>query len=181
MGFSPPPGQNPPPWQSPPYAPQAFPPGPAGPRLPPPPREYSDKFRATAFLLSYFLGFFGADRFYLNQWWLAVGKLLTFGGCGLWWLIDVVLFALDVPKDKDGRWLRPPPTFGEPRIRGNDVLVAGILGGNLGIDRFLLDQPLLGVLKLVTAGGCGIWHVIDIVLCATGNIKDARGNSVKWE
>jgi len=182
MGFSPPPGHNPPPWQPPPYPqPQAFPPGPPAPGLPPPPRDYSDKQRSTAFLLSYFLGIFGADRFYLGHWGLAIGKLLTLGGCGLWWLIDVVLFALDVPKARDGRPLRPPPMFGEPRVRGNDVLVAGILGGNLGVDRFLLDQPVLGVIKLVTAGGCGIWHVIDVVLIATGSIKDARGNSVKWD
>ena len=25
---------------------------------------------------------------------LGIGKLLTFGGCGIWWLIDVILIAV---------------------------------------------------------------------------------------
>jgi TM2 domain-containing membrane protein YozV len=148
---------------------------------PAPPRVYSDKQRSTAFLLSYFLGFVGADRFYLGHFGLGIGKLLTFGGCGLWWIIDVILCALDVVKDRDGLPLRPPAMFGEPRVRGNDVLVAAVLAGSFGVDRFLLDQPALGIAKIVTAGGCGIWQLIDIVLAATGNIRDARGNSLKWE
>jgi TM2 domain-containing membrane protein YozV len=178
MGFSPPPGHGAPgypPGMLPPPAWQPAPPPPA------PPREYSDKYRSTAFLLSYFLGVFGIDRFYLGQYGLGIGKLLTLGGCGLWYMIDMILFALDVPKDRDGRFLRPPAMFGEPRVRGNDVLVASIFGGQFGIDRFLLDQPLLGVLKIVTLGGCGLWQIIDTVLAATGSIRDARGNSLRWD
>ena len=132
-------------------------------------------------MLSYFLGWVGADRFYLGQYWLGHAKLLTFGGCSVWWIIDLILFALDVPKDEQGLPLRPPAMFGEPRVRANDVLVAAVLAGNFGIDRFLLNQPMLGVIKLLTVGGCGVWHVIDIVLAATGSIRDAQGNSLKWE
>ncbi len=165
MGFAPPPGHYPPPY------------------APPPPvvREYSDRQRSTAILLSYFLGIFGADRFYVGHYGLGVLKLLTLGGCTLWWLIDLVLFALDVLKDREGRPLRPPAMFGEPRVPANHLLVAGILGGSLGLDRFMLDQVGLGIAKLLTAGGCGIWHTVDIVLAATGSIRDARGSSLKWE
>ncbi|HNZ08381.1 MAG TPA: TM2 domain-containing protein [Bacillota bacterium] len=37
----------------------------------------------------------------------------------------------------------------------------------LGIDRFFLDDIALGVLKVITAGGLGIWWIIDLI-----NIKD---------
>ena len=39
------------------------------------------------------LGGFGADRFYLEQYGSAVGKLLSFGGLGVWSIIDVILVA----------------------------------------------------------------------------------------
>ena len=36
-----------------------------------------------------------------------------------------------------------------------------ILIGGLGIDRFMLGDTGLGVLKLLTGGACGIWTIID--------------------
>lgn len=41
------------------------------------------------------------------------------------------------------------------------MLVVSVLIGTLGIDRFLLGDTLLGVLKLITGGGCCIWTIID--------------------
>lgn len=42
------------------------------------------------------------------------------------------------------------------------MLVLSILVGKLGVDRFLLGDTGLGVLKLLTCGGCGIWWLIDL-------------------
>ena len=41
------------------------------------------------------------------------------------------------------------------------ILIVSLLLGNLGIDRFLLGQTTLGIVKLLTFGGCGIWYIID--------------------
>ena len=47
----------------------------------------------TAFILSLFLGVVGADRFYLGKSGTAVLKLITFGGLGIWALIDFIMIA----------------------------------------------------------------------------------------
>jgi TM2 domain-containing membrane protein YozV len=141
---------------------------------------YSDKSLSTAILLSYFLGIFGVDRFYLGQVGLGVVKLLTLGGFGIWYLIDLVLLAIGQIRDPEGRRLRPPGNVeGTPRVLASHVLLAGLLAGNFGADRFVLGQTQLGVIKLLTCGGCGIWQLVDVVLAATGNLRE--GNSLRWE
>jgi hypothetical protein len=41
------------------------------------------------------------------------------------------------------------------------LLIISIVAGGLGIDRFMLGDTGLGVAKLLTGGGCGIWTIID--------------------
>ena len=41
------------------------------------------------------------------------------------------------------------------------ALLLSIFCGTLGVDRFYLGDTGLGVGKLLTAGGCGIWAIID--------------------
>ena len=54
------------------------------------------------------------------------------------------------------------------------LLLAIFLGG-LGVDRFYLGQAGLGVLKLLTCGGAGIWGIIDI-FTAFGRTKNYNMN-----
>ena len=58
------------------------------------------------------------------------------------------------------------------------VLLSAFLG-TLGIDRFYLGYPVLGILKLITGGGCGVWWLIDLVLIATGVVTDAEGRPLE--
>jgi len=56
----------------------------------------------TTLILSITLGGFGADRFYLGRWQEGIGKLFSFGGLGVWTLIDVVLVAIRYLGPVDG-------------------------------------------------------------------------------
>jgi len=60
----------------------------------------------VAFLLSIFLGFFGADRFYIGRTRSAIVKMVTLGCLGIWWLSDIILLASDWRKDADGQPLK---------------------------------------------------------------------------
>jgi len=41
------------------------------------------------------------------------------------------------------------------------ILIVSLFAGGLGIDRFMLGQTGLGIAKLLTCGGLGVWTVID--------------------
>lgn len=44
------------------------------------------------------------------------------------------------------------------------ALILSIFLGELGIDRFYIGNIGLGILKLITGGGCGVWWFIDLFL-----------------
>jgi len=58
------------------------------------------------------------------------------------------------------------------------TLILAILVGSLGIDRFYSGSILLGVLKLFTLGGLGLWWLIDLIMLVTGSYKDGNGNPI---
>ena len=63
----------------------------------------SPKSWLATLLLSIFLGELGIDRFYLGKIGTGILKLITLGGFGIWWLIDIILTIAGAATDKDGR------------------------------------------------------------------------------
>lgn len=63
------------------------------------------------------------------------------------------LLALD-----DSKWtMVSTAQFKDPTT----TLIVSILAGNLGIDRFMIGDTGLGIGKLLTCGGLGIWAIVD--------------------
>lgn len=73
-------------------------------------------------LLSLLLGVFGADRFYLGKIGTAIAKLLTLGGLGIWWLVDLIITVFGKQTDKLGR-----PLDGYSGLRTVSLIVTPIV------------------------------------------------------
>ncbi len=63
----------------------------------------------------------------------------------------------------------------EPKSQGI-ALILVFLVGLLGIHRFYLGYTAVGIIQLLTVGGCGIWALIDLIRIATGDLKPADGS-----
>jgi TM2 domain-containing membrane protein YozV len=140
----------------------------------------SEKTQALTFILSAFLGSFGADHFYLGKTGLGIAKLLTCGGCGVWAIIDTVITGMGKRKDANGLPLKRdiPPTGVSDKSQGTAFILALFLG-YFGADRFYLGQTGLGIAKLLTCGGLGIWATIDYIMIGIGAMKDSQGRSLR--
>lgn len=52
------------------------------------------------------------------------------------------------------------------------TLILALFFGVLGVHRFYTGKVGTGILMLVTAGGCGIWWLIDVIMIAAGKYTD---------
>ena len=68
--------------------------------------EVSTKSRLATSLFAFFLGEFGAHRFYLRKWGTAIAMLLTCGGLGIWALVDFIFAVSGKMKDKEGKVIK---------------------------------------------------------------------------
>ena len=59
------------------------------------------------------------------------------------------------------------------------TLLLSIFLGGFGVDRFYTGHTVLGLLKLLTCGGLGVWSLVDIILIATGKFTDSDGRPLQ--
>jgi hypothetical protein len=74
---------------------------------------------------------------------------------------------------------QPAPAAADDSKDWLTALLLSIFLGQLGVDRFYLGHIGLGILKLLTAGGCGIWWLVDVILIATNGLKDGKGRPLQ--
>jgi len=70
-----------------------------------------------------------------------------------------------------------PNTSGN--IEGTDwltTLLLCIFLGLAGIHRFYSGSTGIGVVQLLTLGGCGLWTLFDFITILTGSYKDGTGS-----
>jgi len=65
----------------------------------------SEKRILPAFLLCAMFGMFGAHRFYVGKIGTGILQLVTLGGLGIWWLVDIIMIIVGAFTDKDGEKL----------------------------------------------------------------------------
>ena len=98
----------------------------------------------AAFFLSFFLGVFGADRFYLGKYVSGVVKLLTFGLFGIGAIVDLALIMNGAMRDSHDR-----PLIGYEEYRG--LAKRMVLWVTIGIAVFVLINAILLVVAVQQA------------------------------
>lgn len=58
-------------------------------------------------LLCFFVGYLGIHRFYVGKTGTGIIQLLTFGGCGIWALIDFIVICMGNFTDAEGKFIKP--------------------------------------------------------------------------
>ena len=76
-----------------------------------------------------------------------------------------------------------PDFYDIPQLTQNGLVLINLLlcifVGVIGIHRFYLGYIGIGVIQLLTGGGCGIWTLIDLIRIITGDLQPNGGRYSK--
>lgn len=70
-------------------------------------QQTSEKNYIAMILLCFFLGGLGIHRFYVGKIGTGILMIITFGGLGIWALIDLIMIIVGKFKDKEGKEIKP--------------------------------------------------------------------------
>jgi TM2 domain-containing membrane protein YozV len=122
-------------------------------------------------ILCQFLGWLGVHRFYTGRIVSGIFQLLTFGGFGIWVLIDLIMIISGDFKDRYNRPLEQKPVMGGSRSWVTAAFLCLFLGW-LGVHRFYTGRVVSGIFQLLTFGGFGIWVLVDLITIYTDSFTD---------
>jgi TM2 domain-containing membrane protein YozV len=108
-----------------------------------------------AFFFSFMWGTWGVDRFYMGYIVTGILKLLTFGGLGIWTLVDFIFISSGFMKDKQGQPMLQAAEY--KKFASRTVLWFAIILGVVVLANGLL--AIYGIEQLITqfqSGGGGI-------------------------